>query len=459
MEYSPRLDLPYIIASQAQKHVTHNEAVRMLDCLVQPVVKGRTLSEPPADAIEGDGYIVATGGEGAWAGKDGQIAVLQDGAWMFFAPAQGWQVHDAGAGERLTWSGTAWQPWRGGSGLSFFGINTDADTTNRLSLKSDAALFSHDDVTPGTGDMRLTLNKQATAKTTSILFQTGFSGRAELGLTGDDGWHVKVSPDGATWLEALSVDATTGYMKLGTGAGAASAPLHVRAGAAASYVKALKVHAPNMVAGNTAQFSVGYGETTSYDQAEFNFKYVGSGNSGNSFSIGLYGVAAIAQFVGNGEVHFPLIGTTASAANAFIDSANTNRILRSTSSEAYKRDIEPLDPSYARKLMDVSPIWYRSKAAADDPAWSWYGFSAEAVAAVDPRMVHWGYRDEDYETIEMTADDGSVSIERQLKQVAVKRPDGVAYERFVAHHHVLIRELMERVERLEGALRDPAAGA
>ncbi len=31
---SPRLDLPDIQAAQAQKHVTHNEALRVLDVLV-----------------------------------------------------------------------------------------------------------------------------------------------------------------------------------------------------------------------------------------------------------------------------------------------------------------------------------------------------------------------------------------------------------------------------------------
>jgi hypothetical protein len=215
MDYSPRLDLPYLMASQAQKHVTHNQAVRMLDCLVQPVVKGRTLTAPPASPNEGDGYIVAAAGAGAWAGKDGQVAVWQDGAWIFFAPAAGWQVYDTGAGERVVFSGSAWQPWRGGPALSFFGINATADATNRLSLKSDAALLSCDDVTPGTGDMRLKINKAAAAKTASILFQTGYSGRVEIGSTGDDKFHIKTSPDGATWSETLVADPATGNVGLG----------------------------------------------------------------------------------------------------------------------------------------------------------------------------------------------------------------------------------------------------
>src|SRR5262245_15432660 len=49
----------------------------------------------------------------------------------------------------------------GNGTLTKLGILTAADNTNRLALKSNGALFSHDDVTPGTGDMRIVLNKSA----------------------------------------------------------------------------------------------------------------------------------------------------------------------------------------------------------------------------------------------------------------------------------------------------------
>jgi hypothetical protein len=40
--------------------------------------------------------------------------------------------------------------------------------------------------------------------------QDNFSGRAAIGLAGDDNLHVKVSPDGSSWLEALTIDAASG---------------------------------------------------------------------------------------------------------------------------------------------------------------------------------------------------------------------------------------------------------
>ena len=45
-ETSARLSLPYLMPSQAQKHVTHNEAVRQLDILVQANVQSRVETHP-----------------------------------------------------------------------------------------------------------------------------------------------------------------------------------------------------------------------------------------------------------------------------------------------------------------------------------------------------------------------------------------------------------------------------
>ncbi len=65
MVTSPNLLLPYILAAQAQKHVTHNEAIRALDAVVQIGVIDRGLTAPPVSPSNGDRYIVAVGGTGA----------------------------------------------------------------------------------------------------------------------------------------------------------------------------------------------------------------------------------------------------------------------------------------------------------------------------------------------------------------------------------------------------------
>lgn len=73
------LALPFIMAAQAQKHVTHNEALRVLDGVVQLSVKDRDLTAPPPSPADGDRYIVASGATGAWAGWDLNVAFWADG--------------------------------------------------------------------------------------------------------------------------------------------------------------------------------------------------------------------------------------------------------------------------------------------------------------------------------------------------------------------------------------------
>jgi len=215
------LKLPIIEAAQSQKHVTHNEALLRLDAIVQLAVIDRDRTGPPPGPTEGDRHLIASGATGAWSGKDDQIAHLQDGVWVFLVPQPGWLCWDMDAGEFVAWTGTEWEVIETGASASAeyerFGINTAPDPINRLSVKSDAVLLSHDDVTPGSGDMRVKLNKDTAADTASFLFQTGWSGRAEFGTTGDDDWRVKVSPDGATWLDALIADRASGTVTLPAG--------------------------------------------------------------------------------------------------------------------------------------------------------------------------------------------------------------------------------------------------
>lgn len=216
MEQSPRLSLPYVAPSQAQKHVTVNETFRRLDALVQMSVRSRTVAAQPAAPAEGDGYILPASPTGAaWDNYSAQdIAFYQDGAWVSVAPVEGMRAFVADDVGLVVFDGVAWSPIGAGEASVQFGVNTTADATNRLSVKSDAVLFSHDDVTPGSGDAQVKVNKATAGDTASHLFQTGFSGRAEFGLTGDDDFHVKVSANGSSWSDALNVDKDTGHLGL-----------------------------------------------------------------------------------------------------------------------------------------------------------------------------------------------------------------------------------------------------
>jgi hypothetical protein len=116
--------------------------------------------------------------------------------------------------------------------------------------------------------------------------------------------------------------------------------------------------------------------------------------------------------------------TTASASNVFINS--TSGILqRSTSSVKYKTEIEDAELSYSEDLVYGSrPVWYRSLSESDPSDYSYWGFIAEEVAEIDPRMVHWG-------------DDG---------------PEGVQYDRYVVHLVSVIQKQQQRLDALEARI-------
>ena len=130
---STHLLLPYLLAAQAQKHVTVNEALRLLDGLVQLAVLDRHLTAPPASPADGARYIVASGATGAWSGWDLNVAYWVDGAWMRLVPRPGWQAWVVDEASFLAWDGSAWVA----AGLpaffsdAVFELAHDADPTRR----------------------------------------------------------------------------------------------------------------------------------------------------------------------------------------------------------------------------------------------------------------------------------------------------------------------------------------
>src|SRR4051812_10178879 len=222
MTDTPNLGLPFIEGSQAQKHVTHNEALRILDAAIQVAVVDLTRTSPPSSPAEGERHVVAAGATGAWAGHGNAIATWQDGAWAFLVPKAGWCVWSVADDVMFVFDGTHWRDQRDLpvtlDNAVHIGINTSASAPNLLSVKSNAALLSAIAVADGgSGDARLQISKETAAKTASVFFSDGFSGRAEFGLVGSDAFKLKVSADGSAWIEAFNIDQTTGNLALPRG--------------------------------------------------------------------------------------------------------------------------------------------------------------------------------------------------------------------------------------------------
>jgi hypothetical protein len=108
MSDTPNLALPEIAPSQAQKHVTHNEALVILDALVQLSVKDRNLNAPPGSPVEGDRYIIGPSPTGAWATHAGKVAYWDSTSWVILTPNEGWSAWVDDENVQLFWDGSSW---------------------------------------------------------------------------------------------------------------------------------------------------------------------------------------------------------------------------------------------------------------------------------------------------------------------------------------------------------------
>ena len=206
-DITTHLLLPYILASQAQKHVTHNEALRLLDAMVQLSVLDRNRTAPPASSVDGDRHIVASGATGLWAGWDLNVAFWVDGVWMRLVPRSGWLAWIAAEQAFVVWNGSAWDPVGEPVDVSdaVFSLVNDADPTKK-------ALFSLSGISTGT---TRTFTLPNTSSELAILAGTQtFSGNKTFSGTLTASGTVTVSATAAT----IGTATTTATYGMGTGA-------------------------------------------------------------------------------------------------------------------------------------------------------------------------------------------------------------------------------------------------
>lgn len=123
-------------------------------------------------------------------------------------PRSGFVAWNAQSQQLTVFEGTAWQPVGGAGSADFLGLNAIADETTRLAVASPFSRFSHDGA-----DHRMIIDKASPADVASLIYQSGMSGRAEIGLVGDDSLHLKVSADGTVFRDALVVDSVSGTVE------------------------------------------------------------------------------------------------------------------------------------------------------------------------------------------------------------------------------------------------------
>jgi hypothetical protein len=219
-DLTARLGLPLLAPSQAQKHVTHNEALQRLDGMVQLVLASIGGQNPPLLPVAGEVHALGLTPTGDWSGQGGQLAQWQFGQWQFIAPQTGWRAWDQTDGVMRMYQSGDWGAQL--QNIAGLGIGTLSDAQNLLAVASAASLFSH-----AGADHQMKINKAGASNSATLMFQSAWDGHAEMGLAGDTNFHIKTSADGSNWTEALVIDAATGLF---TGAGVQAAATDATAG-------------------------------------------------------------------------------------------------------------------------------------------------------------------------------------------------------------------------------------
>jgi hypothetical protein len=105
---SARFALPLLQSGQAQKELFHNEALTLLDLIVQAAVVDAALDTPPDAPMPGQSWIVGAAPTGTWAGHPNAIAGWTVGGWRFVLPTEGMTAWVAASGLTALYRSGAW---------------------------------------------------------------------------------------------------------------------------------------------------------------------------------------------------------------------------------------------------------------------------------------------------------------------------------------------------------------
>lgn len=105
---TPNLQLTEVTEADTPAAASLNDSFRSLDSTVQLAVLSATITAPPADAVQGDRYIVPLGAGGAWVNRTGHIAYRTPAGWSFRVPRRGWLAWLIPDDVLLVFTGTSW---------------------------------------------------------------------------------------------------------------------------------------------------------------------------------------------------------------------------------------------------------------------------------------------------------------------------------------------------------------
>ncbi len=320
----------------------------------------------------------------------------------------------------------------------------------------------------GTGDFYISLNGSTrfTMAPTRLAFNNGGGTSAGINALWSGSATGATSGSYHYTNPSIATDITSGYSIY------ASAPSTANSGSAVTLTELKHFTANSGTKGTnrTVTREFGFVAESSLTVGNTSYGFYSSIASGTGRWNFYAGANAANYFAGTIASLGSYNGTTATAANLNI--AANGDILRSTSSEIYKTDVENIGHDYVDNVIyGARPVWYRSTCEADNPDWSWYGLIAEEVAELDPRLVFWGRPSKSVllqkAQDEVLSEDGSViQPAKQELWTDVEdtsqplRPEGVQYDRLTVmlidvakRQKHQIQSLTERIEAIELAYK------
>ena len=323
-EHSPRLTLPYIRPAQAQKHVTHNQAIRQIDGLIHMSVASDALSTPPTEQVEGTCYLVPPTAQDGWQGWAHHVAIWQDAAWMFLTPKTGWRLFVSDQKKLMVYHGSAWVVLADANphhSLEALSIQATTTATQRLAVQSHTILWtSISQSDDATGGIVHVLNKNAASQDNGLVFQNNYKPHLSMGCFGSNDFKISRIDEAGAHQDSLTLDSQSGIL---------SSPTLPRFNAVLNYDYPLKENVWQRVPVNESK----YNDQLCFDAEANQFRAPSAGTYFFSANVFLNNTDAVEQSC---QIRFdcPLEGERASSLRVLSDLKSHSSATLSTQSLA-----------------------------------------------------------------------------------------------------------------------------
>lgn len=204
MTSTTTLGLPLVQPSQAQKHVTVNEALARLDVLAQLTLVSRSVSTPPAIPAEADAYAVPEGATDSWSGSEGMVAIFVNGGWSFVEPCPGWRAYITDEGTAAQFDGTGWA-----AGIGAVSANGAGTVLRIVEMDHVIAAGPSSETLPVIPAQSLVLG--VTGRVLSDITGTATSWRLGIGTAADDRYGSGLGLAAGSWMRGLTAQPLAYY--------------------------------------------------------------------------------------------------------------------------------------------------------------------------------------------------------------------------------------------------------